>query len=161
MSLDVSDLPSRPILLCYDGSPSAKHAISVAHATLGHKPLAVLHVWTPPLSVVADAFAVASSSSGPTLAELERVALEWAEAVGDEGGEAARRLGFVVDVRVERTETPVWRTILDVAGEIDAELIVIGTRGATAVQTALLGSVSNAVVHHSERPVLVVPGAAR
>ena len=33
-----------PILLCHDRSLSAKHAGSVAHATLGHKPLMLLHI---------------------------------------------------------------------------------------------------------------------
>ena len=113
------------LLLCYDGSPSAKHAITVAHATLGHKPLTLLHVFNPPEEVLADAF------------------------------------GFVVEPRVERSQTAVWQTILDVAAQTDAELIVIGTHGATAVQSALLGSSSNAVVHHSERPVLVVPTPAK
>jgi hypothetical protein len=113
------------LLLCYDGSPSAKHAITVAHATLGHKPLTLLHVFNPPEEVLADAF------------------------------------GFVVEPRVERSQTAVWQTILDVAAQTDAELIVIGTHGATAVQSALLGSISNAVVHHSERPVLVVPTPAK
>jgi nucleotide-binding universal stress UspA family protein len=51
----------------------------------------------------------------------------------------------------------VWHTILDVAGGVDADLIVVGTRGANAVQEQLLGSVSNGVVHHSRRPVLIVP----
>ena len=113
------------LLLCYDGSPSAKHAITVAHATLGHKPLTLLHVFNPPEEVLADAS------------------------------------GFVVEPRVERSQTAVWQTILDVAAQTDAELIVIGTHGATAVQSALLGSISNAVVHHSERPVLVVPTPAK
>ncbi len=61
---------------------------------------------------------------------------------------------------MERSDGAVWRTILDVASDVDAELIVIGTRGATAVQSGLLGSVSNAIVHHSDRPVLVVPRTA-
>jgi nucleotide-binding universal stress UspA family protein len=149
------------LLLCYDGSPSAKHAITVAHATLGHKPLTLLHVFNPPEEVLADAFGTSEPASGPSSFELERLALERAHAIVHEGQELARQLGFVVEPRVERSQTAVWQTILDVAAQTDAELIVIGTHGATAVQSALLGSISNAVVHHSERPVLVVPTPAK
>ena len=64
-------------------------------------------------------------------------------------------------MRLERDKASAWQTILDVAEDTDAHLIVLGTRGRTAVQSGLLGSVSGALVHHSTRPVLVVPGSAR
>jgi nucleotide-binding universal stress UspA family protein len=144
------------IVLCYDGSPSAKHAIAVAVATFGSQPATLLHVWNPPFPA-ADAFGLADAPAGPSLGELEGFALGRAQAIAREGGELAR--GLDVTVRVQRSGPSRWRTILDVADELHAELIVVGTRGATAVQSALLGSVSNAIVHHSQRPVLVVPRA--
>lgn len=149
-----------PVLIAYDGSTSAKHAISVAHSVLERKAAILLHVWTPPLAVVADAFGAPSSPQGPSLVELERWALERAQQIAAQGHDLARHQGFAVEARVERADAPVWRAILDVADEIDAELIVVGTHGATAVESALLGSVSNAVVHHSKRPVLVAPAAS-
>jgi nucleotide-binding universal stress UspA family protein len=148
------------ILICYDGSPSAKHAVAVAHATLGHKAATLLHVWNPPAEFAADSFGLPSSSSGPSIVELERFAVKRGQGVAEEGEQLARRLGLAVEARLVRSDTAVWSTILDVAAETDAELVVIGTRGATAVQSHLLGSVSNAVVHHSERPVLVVPASS-
>src|SRR5581483_2855918 len=51
-------------LICYDGSDSAKHALTVAHDTLGHRPVTLLHVWTAPAAVLADAFS--TRSDGPS-----------------------------------------------------------------------------------------------
>jgi nucleotide-binding universal stress UspA family protein len=147
------------ILLCYDGSPSSDHAIAVAKATFGSRPATLLHVWNPPFPA-ADSFGIAAAPGGLSLADLDQFALERAQTIAQQGYELAHRPDSTMEVRVERSGPSLWRTVLDVADELDADLIVVGTRGATAVQSALLGSVSNAIVHHSVRPVLVVPGAA-
>jgi len=49
-------------------------------------------------------------------------------------------------------------TLVEVAN--DANLLVVGTRGRGAIQTGLLGSVSNHVVNHANVPVVVVPSTA-
>ena len=59
---------------------------------------------------------------------------------------------------VERAEVTVWQAVLAVADEHDASLVVVGSRGRSAIRSAVLGSVSYGIVHHSTRPVLVVPG---
>jgi len=50
-----------------------------------------------------------------------------------------------------------WKTILRVADEIDADVIVMGTRTHSAMGQFLLGSTANKVMHNSKRPVLIVP----
>lgn len=48
-------------------------------------------------------------------------------------------------------------TILEQADKIDAEMIVLGSHGHGALYRALLGSVSEGVMRHGSRPVLIVP----
>lgn len=48
------------------------------------------------------------------------------------------------------------RSVIEQAGAIGADLIVIGARGVSAIERLLLGSVSEQVVRYSKAPVLVV-----
>jgi nucleotide-binding universal stress UspA family protein len=146
------------ILLCYDGSTSAKHAITSAHDIAGETPATLLHLWEPPASFLGpDPFGGIETWTGPQVVELEAMALERANRTVEYGVELARNAGFDVDGRLERTATATWRAILDIADEIDAQLVVVGARGLSPLESVLIGSVSTALVHHSSRPVLVVP----
>lgn len=46
--------------------------------------------------------------------------------------------------------------IIDVARELEADLIVVGTHGASSLQYALFGSTSQGVIRHAGRSVLAV-----
>lgn len=56
--------------------------------------------------------------------------------------------------RVTPGNTP--KEIVEVANEMNAELIVIGTRGMTEWKSLMLGGVANKVVQHAGCPVLLV-----
>jgi nucleotide-binding universal stress UspA family protein len=146
-----------PVLICYDGSASAQRALSVAASALDGAPAILLNIWNPPQRVVADSFGLAESDTGPTYAGLERLSEQRAAEILADGEARASRLEFPVTARQEVNRSSVWQTILRIADEVDATLIVAGTHGGTAVQSGLLGSVSNALVHHAHRPVLLVP----
>ena len=49
------------------------------------------------------------------------------------------------------------RMLLDYARRVDADVMVIGRRGAGLIERLMLGSVANRVVHDAECPVLLVP----
>jgi nucleotide-binding universal stress UspA family protein len=145
-----------PIVICYDGSASSKRSLEVAGRVLGDTPAVLLHVWTAPERVSADAFSIRDDDK-PSFEQLDGLARERAHEILDEGKSLAEQSGIAVMPRDECNRNSVAETILGVADELDAELIVTGTHGATAVQSGLLGSVSNALVHQAKRPVLVVP----
>ena len=48
-------------------------------------------------------------------------------------------------------------TILRKAAELDSDMIVVGSHGRGAMYQLLVGSVSEGVLHKSDRPVIVVP----
>ncbi len=50
-----------------------------------------------------------------------------------------------------------WKAIVDVANEIDADVIVMGTRPHSGIGHALMGSTATKVMSNSGRPVLIVP----
>jgi nucleotide-binding universal stress UspA family protein len=52
------------------------------------------------------------------------------------------------------------RTLLEVADDVNADLVVVGTRGRGGPAELLLGSVARTVADRARRPTLVVPAAA-
>jgi len=56
--------------------------------------------------------------------------------------------------RVSSGETP--QQIVEVAEQVNADLIILGSRGMTEWKSLLLGGVATKVVHHAKSPVLLV-----
>jgi nucleotide-binding universal stress UspA family protein len=50
---------------------------------------------------------------------------------------------------------PTWKAIVEVADELDAGLIVLGSHGRSGLAEMLVGSVAGAVASHSRRSVLI------
>ena len=79
-------------------------------------------------------------------------------------GEHAPRNGeasaVVASVGVAENARAVADALVRRAQEVGAAAIVVGSRGRTAVREIMLGSVAMAVLHHADRPVLVVPDRA-
>jgi nucleotide-binding universal stress UspA family protein len=151
---------AHPVLLCFDGSDDAATAIAKAGELLGPRAAVVLTVWEPVAlwapSDPATMLTAAVSKLASKELGLDEIASQVARETSDRGVALARTAGFEVRGSVAKGKS--WRAICDEAEKLDAELIVVGARGLSRVQSALLGSVSNAVVVHAHRPVLVIPG---
>jgi len=143
-----------PILICYDGSADSDRAIEAAAALLGPRRAVVVDIG--PTLTAAESVAALSSVVPGTAFEDPNMdsALEKARA----GADRAREAGFRAEPRAELVE-PVWEGIVDVADEIDAAVIVLGSRGLKGICEQFEGSVSHEVAEHAGRPVLIVPRA--
>jgi len=129
----------RRILLASDGSPPSEMAArSAAVLARIHKlPLTVLSVEVP-------------KHSPERQAEAARIVERLVASLRAEGLEA--------EGRVAKGMPP--DAILAVAGEVGADLIVMGSKGRTPLERALLGSNSRAVIGRAACPVLVATTAA-
>lgn len=155
-----TDAPAgrRPVLLCYDGSDNAAAALARAGEVLGSRDAVVLTAWEPvavwepsdPATILSAPLAMLATDA----LGLDEIVRDLARERAEQGVGLATEAGFTARARV--TEGKSWRVICDVADELDAELIVVGARGLSRVRSALLGSVSSAVVVHARQPVLVV-----
>ena len=82
---------------------------------------------------------------------------EKAEKILDEQAEKVEREGAAVaEKHLRIAERHRAQQIVQVAEEIEAGLIVMGSRGRGGVRRALMGSVSDSVVRHAHCPVMIV-----
>ena len=153
--------PQQPVLLCFDGSDGAATAVAVAARVLSGREAMVCHTWTGLSRTVfhADARELpgALMEAAEELDALDREAAERSTAAGVRLASAA---GFRAEPLTIPARRKTWRTLLEAADEHDASVIVTGAHGLSGLGRLVLGSVSTAVLNHSERPVLVVPGTA-
>ncbi len=143
-----------PILAAVDFSPFSEQALVWAAQTARsfEAPLLALHV-------VHDS----ASSPGYYLRknkQLKRIEEAAAEMMSDfltRMGEEHPRLLGEVDHRLE-SGLPITR-VLEVADDVDAQMIVMGSRGRNGLSRLLLGSVAERVAHLSPIPVTIVKNA--
>lgn len=153
-----SDSAGRPLLLCFDGSPASAHAILVAGSLLRERTAIVLSVWQPTASLMSlDLIGDAVGRATGIYSEMDEIGAHVASCQSEDGVEIARRAGF--DAQALTAEGKPWVEILRVAEARDVAAVVLGARGLTRLSPVAVGSVSTRVLHHSSRPVLVIPAA--
>jgi nucleotide-binding universal stress UspA family protein len=141
------------ILIATDGSPSAQEAVDFGLELAREQEAVVTFALVVPAYDVVPVGGFGSTASMPhEVTEVETEPLELTR-------EQAEREGVTAHTRLLRGE-PVDE-IVAFADTIDADLIVVGSRGHGKLASAVLGSVSLGVLHEARRPVLVARGTAR
>jgi len=140
------------ILLPFDGSPAALEAVKFAIHLAGeglstsmvlanvqeHASLYELMVAHDPQVIEQVSAAAGANTLKPaqTLLEKAGIAFETEVATGDPA-----------------------HTLVDILENYGCDMVVMGARGTSALRTALLGSVSNELLHAAGVPVMIVKSA--
>jgi nucleotide-binding universal stress UspA family protein len=145
---EAEDTSGKPIVLGVDGSPAGEAAIAFAYeqASRWGVPLVAVHTWSDVLP--ASAFLMVPH------------AIDWPQIQTEELELLCQRLAGwqekYPDVQVDRivTQDSPARSLIEQAR--GAQLVVVGSRGRGALAGLLLGSTSQALLHHAPCPVAVV-----
>ena len=139
------------VLLATDGSKDAELATTTA-LELANSTSSELHI----VLVEEPAYAYVDASGLPfTVEELEHEQEQQARIRLDAEVQKIRSAGGAIAEAHLRVGAAAAE-IADLAEDIGAGLIVMGSRGLGGVRRALMGSVSDSVVRHAHCPVLVV-----
>ena len=144
------------VLLATEGSDFSKAAIEKCCSMFDDEPDTELRVITAakPAMIPAEPFALSAEYIAEVDAEMLRQAEETAANAEATIRKRIPSIGQKLTSSVS-TGAPA-QVIVDEAEKWGADLIVVGSHGYGFWQRALLGSVSNAVLHHAPCSVLVV-----
>ena len=136
----------KKILIATDGSGSALAAIDAGLelAAEDNSEVVFVHVTS-----TLDFPSAATGSQAP-----ERVPQMDTDPVLVEALEQARKCGVPAKAELLIGHAP--KQIIRLARDIEADVIVVGSRGLGRVQTAILGSTSREVLRKADRPVMIV-----
>jgi nucleotide-binding universal stress UspA family protein len=133
------------ILLATDGSENTaqatKAAVDIARRR-GSEEIHLIHVWHDVHTPHAHAFVKSElRQQGREILDKE------VKRIGEMGGTVTRS-----HLREGRT----FEEVLKLGDELEADLLLVGSRGHRGLRRMLVGSNSEDIVHHAHRPVLVV-----
>jgi nucleotide-binding universal stress UspA family protein len=151
------DPPRGPILLCAGTDAAAAVRLAeAAAALLDHRAAVVLATWQPPMMSGLDADMDALYDVHADLRDAARhAAAQTAHAAAEE----LEAHGMHVTRRICPAEYSPWRTILDIAEEIDACVIVAHTSEDMDRGIGALGRQARGLAHRARRPLLLLTPA--
>jgi nucleotide-binding universal stress UspA family protein len=130
-----------------DGSPAADVALNYAKALVAHEGAELIAIHVDEVMAGPRASYLTIDAEEPDVKVKIKRQVEELQASGVKAAE----------VLATRTSGGAAHAISDAARDANADLIVVGTRGHTAVAGLLVGSVTQRLLHISEVPVLSIP----
>ena len=136
----------RRIVVGLDGSEHSRRAASWAASLASDVDADVVGIHALGLLHQTASGIVASDTHRDEIAE--ELDASWCEPFRD----------AAVRYRAELREGNPVTSLLELADEVDADLVVVGSRGTGGFPGLALGSTSSQVAEHARRPVVIVPG---
>ena len=143
----------RKILITTDGSAVSKHTACVGVEFAAQMGAAVLALYVAPeyqYPVYVEIIPPSYPSEEEYLVQMQRLGDEHLNAIRTE----AARLNVQCESLTAFADSPA-STIVDVAEQQQCDLIFMGSHGRSGWGQLLLGSVTNKVLSHTSKPVLV------
>jgi nucleotide-binding universal stress UspA family protein len=147
---------SRTLLICYDGSEHAAHAVAVTAELFPGAQAHVLNVWEPIERIIAR-YATLGSYVGDSAGDADVGIEAEAKSLATAGAQLAGAAGLRATAHTASLRTTVWEAVVDVAETLDVDAIITGTRSLHGVREVFSNTLSRALLQHSERPVLAIP----
>jgi nucleotide-binding universal stress UspA family protein len=146
------------IIMGYDGSPQASAAIDAGGALFPQARAWITRLWTPPFASepLRRRLWTGTRHINAFVEAVEREGEHEAQRLAADGVALAHAAGWVAEPLVRRTYGGEGLQFGQLALELNADLVLLGSHGLGGAK-ALLGSVSDLAVHYSPRPALVVP----
>ena len=144
------------VLLATDGSDFALRSARRALDLLGtDHTFVVLSAIHPPRPVGDTAVAIDAVPTPLPDPETEAIIEEEQQASAEEAiADMVSGLGIEAETRIEHGDA--GSVICAVAGDVGADIVVIGSHGKGFLKRMLMGSVSHHVLHHAPCPVLLL-----
>jgi nucleotide-binding universal stress UspA family protein len=146
------------VIVGYDGLPPASAAIEVGARLIPQAHAWIAHLWTPPFASeeLRRRLWRGTGALNEFIEAIEREGAWEADQLAGMGVTLARAAGWEAEPLVQRSYGGEGLEFTQLAEKLDPDLVLIGSRGLGGAK-AVLGSVSDMVVHYTPRPVLVTP----
>lgn len=144
------------VVVGVDYSEHGDEALETALLFAGPRPGAELHVVSVKDGVAAGALAAAGASFGESAnqADLEKLRTHVSRAIAASTPKLTAPLTARAIVHLRRGDTA--NAIAQLAADVDADLVIVGTHGRRGVERFFLGSVAERLVRLARCPVWVV-----
>jgi nucleotide-binding universal stress UspA family protein len=148
-----------PVLIGYDGSAAAQHALREAAELLRGRRALVVVVWKAGLAFELIELPTSARGLPPapldirTALDVDRSLMESAQRGAERAAALAREHGLDAEplVVAEDPEIPVDETLVRLARDRDAQVVVVGAR-----RGPILGNISRHLIRNAPCPALVV-----
>lgn len=144
------------VLVCYDGTERATHAVAVTAKLFPGAHARVLNVWEPLERIVAR-YAALGPYFGDGVGDADAGLETDAGGVAAAGAKIAGEAGLDATPHTATLRTSVWEAVVETANELDVDVIVTGTRSLHGMREVLSNTLTHALLQNSKRAVLGIP----